>query len=347
MTPDLSGSEPKGLSRDLVIAVLVGASALIVCRLGSESTQYLLAQIMVWSIFALGYNIVFGMGGMLSMGHAAFFGIGSYGFGILCLSFGWSAGWAMLAAACMATALAAVFGVLVLRTSGVQLALATLALAQLVHVVMEVKLRAYSGGTDGLAGLPRPVWMGVDFIDNSHFSLLIGGFFTLALMASAVLRHSPFGRVLLASKHNAVRVAQMGYDIRVFRVAAFAISGFYAGVSGALMGSLMMFVGPDVTRWTTSGDVLIMTVLGGAGALFGPVLGVGVFDLFKEGFSRTTVHWYGLLGLVFIAITLFLPAGLHGLLVTAARWVRSPKGPAASSTAKGGAATGPTRDTAP
>ena len=113
------------------------------------------------------------------------------------------------------------------------------------------------------------------------------------------------------------------------------------------MGSLMMFVGPDVTRWTTSGDVLIMTVLGGAGALFGPVLGVGVFDLFKEGFSRTTVHWYGLLGLVFIAITLFLPAGLHGLLVTAARWVRSRKGPAASSTAKGGAATGPTRDTAP
>jgi len=302
------------LMRQCLAILALGGAVALSCGSLSEGTQYFVAHAMVLAIFAVGYDLVFGVGGMLSLGHAAFFGLGSYLFGWLTLEMGWGVLPAMAVAIAGATVLAGIFGALALRTSGVQLALTTLALAQLVQIVIEIKLKDHTGGSDGLPGVPRPEWFGIDFLDSSAFFLLVCAVMTVALLANALLRHSPFGKVLDASRQNPVRVAQMGYSVNRYRLAAFMLSGVYAGLAGVLMASLTMFVGPDSLRWTTSGDILIMTILGGAGTLFGPVIGVVVFEVIKELGSHFTSHWYGVLGIFFIATTLLMPGGLIGLV---------------------------------
>ncbi|MDQ0316892.1 branched-chain amino acid ABC transporter permease [Amorphus orientalis] len=298
----------------LILTFSIPLVAVAAAFASDAGTQYLIALILVWSIFAVGFDLVFGVAGILSFGHAAFFGAGAYVYAVLTLDYGVSGLAALGAAVAMGTVMGALFGVVTLRVTGIYLALTTLALAQLVHHLVEVKLKGITGGTDGLAGVPRPELFGIDFYDDRMFVVFVAAIFFVLMFANAVMRASPFGEVLRAMRQNEVRVEQLGYDVRLYKLSAFAISGGYSGIAGGLLGALVMYVGPEMTRWITSGDVLIMTVLGGRGTFAGPVLGVVVFEWLKESVSGYTEHWYGVLGIVFILITLYMPGGLIGLL---------------------------------
>ncbi len=274
---------------------------------------YFVMLVMIWSIFALGYDIAFGLTGLLSFGHAAFFGMGAYAATWTMQMGGLGFGAGLVAALAMGATLAVVFAALATRVSGLFFALMTLMLGELVSLVMTTRLRGLSGGVDGLPGVARPDWFGVDFFENRHYYWVVWALFLVTMLACGLLRRAPLGQALLAVRQNAVRAGQLGLNVAAHRMAAYALSGAFAGLAGALLAGLMMYVGPQTLGWRISGDVVIMVVLGGSGTLIGPILGVILVEALREGLSLYTQHIYGLIGLIIILCTLYLPRGIAGL----------------------------------
>lgn len=303
-------------SVSVVTGSITAAIVLVPLLMHGKSGLSLAILILVWAIFAIGFDLVFGITGMLSFGHAAFFGTGAYALMLLTSRLGWGFLPALVVAGLMGGALAFVFSIFARRVSGLFFALLTMALAQMIYIAASTKLRALTGGTDGLPGVPRPTFLGVDFYDDRAYYGFVLGVFVLAVAGAALLRASPFGHALRAIKANEVRAEQIGFNVQRLRQVVFTISGFYAGISGALLASLMFYVGPQMLHWSTSGDVVIMVLLGGTGTLLGPVLGVAVFEVLREWLSTLTPHWYGVLGLIFVLCTMYLPNGLAGLVHT-------------------------------
>lgn len=305
------------------LALLSVLLALAPWVISDQGLLYFMTLVMIWSLFALGYDLVFGVAGMLSFGHAAFFGVGSYVFALIVLKDPGLFLPAILAAGVAGGLVALLVAALALRLSGIYFSLMTLAIAELFFFAASSPLRDLTGGEDGLAGVPRPTLMGVSFIEDSRLFLLVAVFFIIGLAVSRTLRASPFGQALKGVRVGEVRADQVGFDVRRLKLAAFAVSGVYSGVAGALLGSLMQFVNPQGLHWSTSGDVVIMSLLGGIGTLYGPVFGAVVFEVLKEVLSSRTVHWYGILGLIFILATMFMPSGIQG--VVAVVWSRLSK----------------------
>jgi len=296
------------------VALLVAALALLPLLVTDHGTLYFMTLIMIWCIFALGYDLVFGVTGMLSFGHAALFGVGSYVFALVVAKNAALYVPALLAAAAAGGLVALLMAAIALRLSGIYFSLMTLAIAELFYFAASSPLRALTGGEDGITGVPRPAFLGIDFYDDARFYLFVLAFFAAAIVCSKKLRGSPFGMALNGVRVNEVRADQLGFDVRMLKLAAFGISGVFSGVAGALLGSLMQFVNPQGLHWSTSGDVVIMSLLGGIGTLFGPVIGVVVFETLKEAISSYTVHWYGILGVIFILACMYMPRGIHGVL---------------------------------
>ncbi len=286
--------------------------------LGAERIL-LINLIIVYAIFAVGFDLAFGLTGLLSLGHGAMFGIGGYTLALLTIRLAWPFELALLAAGIAGAALAALIGFFALRLTGIFFSLTTLAFAQLAYILASTKLRSFTGGVDGLPGVPRPALFGIDFYDDANFYFYLAALFIAMLAIAALLRASPFGQILSAIRLNDMRVEQLGWNVRRFRHLAFAISGFYSGIAGALLGALLFYVSPQMLHWTTSGDVLIMTLLGGVGTLFGPIIGVTIFEALKDELGRLTEHWYGILGLLFVLFTIFLPHGAMGLVTSIMR----------------------------
>ncbi|MES2483492.1 MAG: branched-chain amino acid ABC transporter permease [Pseudomonadota bacterium] len=274
----------------------------------------LASLVLVLGLFAIGFNFSFGMAGLLSFGHAAMFGIGGYALMLAVTRLQWGFMPSLLSAAVVGAMLAGAIGMVSLRASGLFFALLTLAFAQLVSILVGTKFRGLFGGADGLPGVPRPALFGLDFGLDENFLLFLIAVFVLATLFAWLLRASPFGMALNAVRANDVRAAQVGLNVQRLRLSAFMLSGAYAAVGGALMASLLRYVSPQMLLWTVSGDVIIMTVLGGSGTLLGPVIGVAVFEILKEELSRLTPHWYLFLGAIFIVSTLYLPRGIAGLI---------------------------------
>lgn len=295
------------------LLLAAGLAALPLLGLGAERLL-LLNLILIYSVFALGYDLAFGLAGLLSLGHAAFFGLGGYVLANLTMRLHWPFEAALLAAGLAAAALAVVMGGLALRLTGIFFALATLAFGQLCYIVANTRARALTGGIDGLSGVPRPRLFGLDFTSDRLFLYYNAAVFLVLLAAAARLRSSPFGQVAAGIRLNAARIEQLGWRANRFRIGIFAISGFYAGIAGALLASLLFYVSPQALNWTTSGDVLIMTILGGVGTLFGPLVGVAAFELLRDELGTLTDRWYGLLGLVFVTTTILAPGGIVGAL---------------------------------
>lgn len=298
------------------LAWLAGAAILAALLLSGAASERLLLLnlILVYSIFAIGYDLAFGVTGLLSLSHAAFFGVGGFALADLTVQLHWPFEAALLMAGLLAAALSAVVAVLSLRLTGIFFALTTLAFGQLCFIIAGTRLRSLTGGTDGLSGIPRPHLFNLDFSSDRLFLLYVAVVFLAMLMAASRIRASPFGQVLAGIRLNAPRIEQLGWRVNRFRVAIFAISGFYAGIAGALLASLLFYVSPETMNWTTSGDVLIMCILGGVGTLFGPVLGVAIFEVLRDELGKITDSWYGLLGAIFIAITIFAPGGVMGAM---------------------------------
>lgn len=296
------------------VGLLLVAILMSVPWLGLKPEHVLLFNlILVYAIFAIGFDLSFGLTGMLSLGHAAMFGTGGYTLALLTTKLDWTFEPALLAAGLCGAVVAAVIGFFALRQSGIFFALTTLAFAQLLNILANTKLRAYTGGVDGLSGVPRPALFGIDFTNDQHFSAYIAVVFAALLVGSALLRSSPFGQLLKGIRLNETRIEQLGWKVRRYKQAIFVISGFYSGIAGALLGSLLFYVSPQMLHWMTSGEVLIFTLLGGVGTLWGPVVGVAIFEVLKDYLGQITQHWYGILGLIFVVFTIVLPAGAIGL----------------------------------
>lgn len=300
----------------------------VLARAADEPFVITLAtKVAIFALAGVGLNLVLGYGGLVSFGHAAFFGIGGYAAGILASH---AANYAPLATwpfevpgsrqmlviwpvAVAAGALAALgIGALSLRTSGVYFIMVTLAFAQMLFF-FAISWPAY-GGEDGLSFYVRNAFPGADTFDPLQFfaicfALLLGG-----LWLSAVLTRSRFGLALEGARQNPVRVAAVGIRPYGVRLTAFVISGAMTGLAGALYADLNRFVSPSMLSWQTSGEIMVFVILGGVGRLFGPVAGAGLFILLEHQLGGVSEYWQVFLGLLLLAVVLFARGGLVGVL---------------------------------
>nr|WP_145550111.1 branched-chain amino acid ABC transporter permease [Variovorax boronicumulans] len=306
------------LCASLAVAAVIAVLALTV---RNDGLSFMLCLIMVWAIFALGYDLAFGTAGILSFGHAAYFGLGAYGATWAMLRFNLPFSVALAAAMCLGALAGTLVAWIGRRVTGLYFSLLTLMLAELVSVLMLTRLRDLSGGVDGIPGVPRPSFGNIDFFANATYVWVVFALFLATVLGVHVLRRSPLGQALQGLRQNAVRLEQLGLNVGRLRLAALGLSGAVSGLAGALLASLMMYSSPQLLHWKISGDVLIMTLLGGSGTLLGPILGVAFFEVLKELLSAYTDHWYGVLGVVFIVGTIFMPKGLAGLVLR--RWRRA------------------------
>jgi branched-chain amino acid transport system permease protein len=279
----------------------------------------LATQMLVYGLFALGFNLLYGYTGLLSFGHAAYWGLGAYGTGIALAKLKWTSLWAALALGMTTAALGgAVIGFFALRRRGIYFAMLTLAFAQLLYFIA-FHLADVTGGDDGLRGIPQ-LPLGLFGLSLSLKSPLAFYYFALAWAALAVagLRRvldSPFGAVLAAIRENADRATACGYNVSRVKLVAFVLSALITGLAGALDALRLNVVPVEALYWSTSGQVVIMTLLGGAGTFFGPFVGAGTYLVLGDRLSLVlTDSWPLVIGAVFVVFVLFLPKGIWGTL---------------------------------
>lgn len=287
----------------------------------------LFSRILIYALAAVSLDLMLGFGGMVSLGHAAFFGIGAYVVGILSLHGlestpvvtwpfqigGHQSALVLWPAALLASAAAAaVIGTLSLRTSGMHFIMITLAFAQMLYYFF-VSLEAY-GGDDGISLFARNTLPGIDLADDRQFYYLclaaLGGF----LLLSWRLIHARFGMVIRGCKENERRMKSLGFATFRYRLVCFILAGAGAGLAGALIANQTEYVSPGLMHWTRSGEILVMVLLGGMGTLFGPVLGAATLLLMEELLSIYTQHWMVYLGPFLILVVLFAKRGVYGLI---------------------------------
>lgn len=290
-------------------------------------SKALAVNVLIYGLYAVGYNLLFGYTGLLSFGHAALFGAGAYVTGIAIGQFGanWLVG--MLAGVLAAGLLAAAMGALSTRTRGIYFSMVTLALAQLVYYVA-LQASSWTGGENGLRGFTvAKIGLGglsIDFLDPVKKYYVILAFVALALWTLSRILASPFGGVIEAIRENEVRARACGYDVTRTRLLAFVLSGFYCGLAGALSALHLSIVPLDSLGYLMSGQAVMMTLLGGAGTFFGPFIGAFAFLLMEDALSLWTSHWQLFLGAIFVAFVLYMPKGIWGTaLIWADRWRKS------------------------
>ena len=278
----------------------------------------ILVDLLIFGLFAMSLDLIMGYTGMVSFGHAAYFGLGAYGSALVLIHFEPPIPVALLAGALLAGVVAAPVGWFSTRATGIYFAMLTLAFAQLLYTVA-YKWRDLTGGSDGIAGVPRTTlfWGGPSLAERRTFYYLVAVIVVLSLLACRALVRSPFGRALQAIRENEHRFVSLGRDSRPFKLVVFVIAAAFAGLAGALFAPFRGFASPEVMFWVLSGQGLMMVITGGIGTLVGPLIGAMVFLLVQEILSSYTEHWMIFTGAVFVLIVIFLPGGVVG---AARRW---------------------------
>ncbi len=272
----------------------------------------LMTETLIFAIAAMSLDLLMGYGGLVSFGHAAFFGLGAYGTVLIAVKLGISAWISALCGVGIATLGAAAIGYFCVRMTGVAFLMLTLAFAQLIFSGA-VKWRAI-GGSDGIGGLVKPALFNSSLADPLAMYLFTLSVFALALFAMRRLVESQFGHALVGMRENETRMRAMGFATRRVRWLAFILAGFFAGIAGALYALYNGFISPDALSWGMSGMLLLMVVLGGAGSLVGPAIGAGVFLLMKHFVSSHTQHWLLVVGIIFVGCVMFFRQGVWGML---------------------------------
>jgi len=298
-------------------ALALGAAAVLVA-LPWVLARYqlsILTDLLIYGLFAMSLDLIIGYTGMVSFGHAAYFGLGAYGSALVLLNFQQPIPVALLAGALLAGVVAAPVAYLSTRATGIYFAMLTLAFAQLLYTVAYT-WRDLTGGSDGIAGVPKTTlfWGGPSLATPRAFYLLVAACVLLSLLACRALVRSPFGRALQAIRENDRRFTSLGRDPRPFKLVVFVVAATFAGLAGALFAPFRGFASPEVMFWVLSGQALMMVVMGGIGTLVGPVLGAMVFILIQEIASSYSEHWMIFTGAVFVLMVIFLPGGLMGLV---------------------------------
>jgi branched-chain amino acid transport system permease protein len=278
----------------------------------------LATQVLIYGLFALGFNLLYGYTGLLSFGAAAYWGLGAYGTGIALAKLKVTSLWLALGAGLGLALIGGVlFGFFCLRRRGIYFAMLTLAFAQLLYFI-GFHLADWTGGDDGLRGITvPPVVLGGWRIplDRSvvfyYFALVLVG---LAVLVLKRILDSPFGAVLQAIRENSDRATACGYDIARIKHLSFVFSATFCGLAGALDALRLTVVPIESLHWSTSGQVVIMTLLGGAGTFFGPFVGAAAFLVLEDSISVVTESWPLVIGAIFVVFVLFLPKGIWGTL---------------------------------
>lgn len=300
----------RGLVYALIIACLIVAPVSIK---GHAFYLDLLTRLVVIAIAVASLNLLVGCGGMISLGHAAYLGIGAYSVGIPA-HYEIHNGFIHLGLALICSALfALITGAVCLRTRGLYFILITLAFSQMLYFTL-VSIDQY-GADDGLLINQRSDFGALDFEHPMVF--YYAALITLLAFLFALHRitRARFGRILFGAKHNEARMQSIGFDTYRYKLVCYVIAGMMCGIAGFYLGNFTYFISPEMMDWTRSAELLFMLVAGGAGALFAPVTGASAFLLLEEFLSNLTLHWHFIFGLLLIALVLFAgKGGLHGAL---------------------------------
>jgi branched-chain amino acid transport system permease protein len=303
---------------EILTAAALIAAPFVLPYLGFTPTT--INRILVWGLFGIGFDILFGFTGLLSFGQSAFFGTGGMVAAYLLTMANFPY---VMISLVIGTVVAGIIGYLVgliaLRRTGIYFAMITVAIAEVFFFVEFNPLSAYTGGENGLPGVPAPtLYLGFKTIrfdtDTSLYAFLAFWFFIGMVIALRVVR-SPVGAILRAIRDNPLRAAAVGHNIHGYKLTAFVIAAAYAGFAGGLLGIMQGFMPPDAFMFDTSGQLVMQTAIGGAGTLFGPLVGAAVW-LYLSDFLQTTLHlgaaWKLALGVIFVLLICFLRRGLIG-----------------------------------
>ena len=316
------------MTRRIPWGVLPLLAALVVPALGSRFYTFLANDVLIWALFATSLNLLVGYTGLVSFGHAAYFGIGAYTTGILMKKLAVPFLLAFPAAGVLAGAAALLFGFFCVRLTRIYFAMLTLAFAQIVWAIC-FKWNEVTGGEQGMPEIPYPSldWMGKlplagSLRTSDHFYLVCVVLVAACLWLLRRVVGSPFGRMLTIVRENPERAEFIGVNVRRYELAAFVLAGAFAGLAGGLFGIFNRGVFPDFAYWTKSSEVLIMTLLGGMGMFYGPALGALVLILLNQQIVSYTEYWPFVLGTILIVLLFVFPGGLAGAASTVARRLR-------------------------
>ena len=273
----------------------------------------LLSRALIIGIAAISLNLILGFGGMVSLGHAAYIGIGAYCVGIPSY-YDYYNGWLHLGLALVVSAVfALITGAISLRTRGVYFIMITLAFSQMVYFTF-LSLEEY-GADDGLVIYSRsefPEWLSMD--SSSALYYWIFAVLLLSLYFTHRLVHSRFGRVIVGARFNEQRMQALGFDTYRYRLVCYVIAAMICSVAGVLLGNFTGFISPDMIGWTRSGELIFMIIIGGTATLFGPLLGTIAYVVLEELLSSITVYWHLIFGVMLVALVLYGKGGIHGWL---------------------------------
>ena len=271
-------------------------------------------KLLCFALFACAFNLLLGFTGLLSFGHAAFFGTGAYVAGWFIKSQGWTPEVALIAAGIGAGLLGLLFGVVAIRRQGIYFAMITLAMAQMVYFIC---LQApFTGGEDGLQGVPRGKLFGLLSLepDLALYYLIVAIFLACFLAISRIVT-SPFGQVLKMIRENEPRAISLGYEVDRYKLLAFVLSSALAGLAGGLKTLVMGFATLSDVHWSMSGEVILMSLLGGVGTFFGPVVGAGIVISLQDLLADKVGAWVTvIIGVIFVVCVLAFRKGVVGEL---------------------------------
>lgn len=312
---------------NILVLALLAAVPLWAYVSDEPFTITLSTKVAILALAGVGLNFALGLGGLVSLGHAMFFGIGGYAMGILAshaqsytpiydglfVLEGTKSMLVIWLVAVLASAFAAlVIGALSLRTTGVYFIMITLAFGQMFYY-FTISWPAY-GGEDGLSIYVRNSFPGLNTLDPIQFFALCYGVLLIVLYLFWRLEHAPFGLVLKASRQNPLRVTTVGLGVYRVQLIAFVLSGAVTGLAGALFADLNRFVSPTMFSWQTSGEIMIFVILGGIARLCGPLVGAAVFILLEQILGDISQFWHIYLGVLLLLVVLFVKGGLTGLV---------------------------------
>ena len=273
-------------------------------------------ELLIWFIFTLSFNLCLGYTGLPSFGHGAFYGIGTYGAALAFLHLFHKGGFfvPIVLGGLMGAVFAGFLGYLIRNKKGVYFAMLTVAFTQVLYFICW-RWDEVTGGEAGLKGIARSSFLGIDMTNPLYFYYFVLFLFMVCALVIRRIANSSFGQSLLAIKQNPVRAEYLGYNTGFYKFSVYTISGFFAGLGGALYCFLTQSAFASVLDWTKSGDVVIATLLGGGTVSFyGPIVGSVIFVVAQELLSAFWDHWVLLYGLSFVIIILALPTGLMGIV---------------------------------
>ena len=277
----------------------------------------LTTEILIFGLFALGFNLLLGYTGILSFGHAAYFGLGCYGCGIAVRDFGLSIWGGLLVSIFLGILLAAIVGAIAIKKRGVYFAMISMAIAQMFYFMALSPLKRWTGGEDGLKFIPKLSLTFPFHVDlQSPFPLYYFVYFVVGISILVIWRilNSPFGRLLQAIRENEERTIASGYNVTMAKFVSLVFSGLFSALAGGLFFVYLGYGPLQTLFWLTSGTILLMTLLGGMHTFIGPVVGVGVFLYAQNKLSWTMERWELVVGILFMTLILIFPDGIAGTI---------------------------------